>query len=94
MLLLGPIAICNLSIFCNLFPELAMKEEQPKSAEEALYGTVPKTPPPAAPKKEAEHRRHHRHGAKPFSQESSYKPYMLVGAVSVALILILFLISK
>jgi hypothetical protein len=73
-----------------------MKEEEtPQSAEEALYGAVAKPPPPAPPKKEAEHRRHHhRHGAKPFSQESTYKPYMLVGAVSVALVLILFLISK
>jgi len=70
-----------------------MKEEQPKSAEEALYGTTAKPPPP--PKKnEMEHRRHHRHGAKPFSQESSYRSYVLVGAVSVALVLILFLISK
>jgi len=72
-----------------------MKEEEtPQSAEEALYGAVAKPLPPAPPKKEASNRRHHRHGAKPFTQESSYKPYMLVGAVSVALVLILFLISK
>ncbi len=94
MLLLGPIEINDLSVFCNLFSELIMMEEHPKSAEEALYGAVAKPAPPVPTKRENEHRRHHRHGAKPFSQESSYKPYMLVGAVSVTLILILLLISK
>ncbi|MFT7691896.1 MAG: hypothetical protein ACI8P2_000512 [Candidatus Latescibacterota bacterium] len=94
MLLLGPTKAHYSIYFCILFSELIMKEEQPKSAEEALYGTTAKPPPIIHNKKDTEHRRHHRHGAKPFSQESSYKPYMFVGAVAVALMLVLFLISK
>ncbi len=72
-----------------------MAENLSKNTIDALYGTTRETPTAIPIKKETKHRHrhHHRRSAKPFSQEKPYKPYMLVGAVSVALVLILFIMS-
>ncbi len=70
-----------------------MAEELSDSTMEALYGTV-QNAPPAAPQKSAPAKRHHHRKSKPFVQQSSLKPYLLVSAASLALILAIFIISK
>lgn len=69
-----------------------MKEELSDSTMEALYGTVQKAPSSPAPKSPST-RRHHRK-AKPFANQSPLKPYLLVGAVSLVIVLAIFVISK